>query len=68
MIKDSKGNTYYKLALHIHSTLSDGKRTPAEIAEEYKTDGYDAIALFIRKLGFEEYKSQTRMLLPVKKF
>ena len=45
MIKDSKGNTYYKLALHIHSTLSDGKRTPSEIAEEYKTDGYDAIAL-----------------------
>jgi predicted metal-dependent phosphoesterase TrpH len=45
MIKDKYGNKYYKLGLHIHSTLSDGKKTPEEIAEIYKNCGYDAIAL-----------------------
>lgn len=36
---------YYKVALHLHSTLSDGRLTPEEIAREYKNDGFDAIAL-----------------------
>ena len=45
MIKDKYGNKYYKLGLHIHSTLSDGKKTPEQIAEIYKNCGYDAIAL-----------------------
>ena len=44
MILDKDGNKYYKIALHLHSTLSDGKRTPEEIAEIYKAHGYDAIA------------------------
>lgn len=38
------GEKYYKLALHLHTTLSDGRRTPNEVAREYKEDGYDAIA------------------------
>lgn len=45
MITDSYGNKYYKLALHLHSTKSDGRLTPEEIARMYKANGYDAIAL-----------------------
>lgn len=45
MIKDKNGNKYYKLALHIHSTNSDGRKTPEEIVCEYRKNGYDAIAL-----------------------
>ena len=45
MIYGKNGKKYYKVALHLHSTLSDGKLTPEEIAKEYKRDGYDAIAL-----------------------
>jgi len=44
MIKDKDGNNYYKLALHQHTTLSDGKKTPEEVAKEYKAAGYDAVA------------------------
>ena len=45
MLKDKYGNKYYKLALHIHTTLSDGRKTPEEVAREYKADGYDALAI-----------------------
>ena len=38
------GEKYYKLALHLHTTLSDGRKTPEEVAREYKEDGFDAIA------------------------
>lgn len=38
------GEKYYKLALHLHTTISDGRKTPEEVAKEYKEDGYDAIA------------------------
>ena len=44
MILDAQGNAYYKLALHLHTTISDGQQTPEEVAQEYKADGYDAIA------------------------
>ena len=44
MIINKFGEKYYKLALHLHTTLSDGAKTPEEVAREYKLDGYDAIA------------------------
>ena len=44
MIKDQFGDTYYRVALHLHTKLSDGRKTPEEVAEEYKAGGYDAIA------------------------
>ncbi len=44
MIINSLGEKYYKLALHLHTTISDGRKTPEEVAREYKADGYDAIA------------------------
>lgn len=45
MITNKFGERYYKLGLHLHSTRSDGSRSPEEIAREYRLDGYDAIAL-----------------------
>lgn len=45
MITDRNGNTWYKLGLHVHTTLSDGRQTPQQVAERYKENGYDAIAL-----------------------
>ena len=45
MIVNQFGEKYYKLALHLHTTRSDGRKTPEEVAREYKADGYDAIAL-----------------------
>lgn len=45
MIKDINGDIRYKVGLHIHTTLSDGKCTPEEITARYKDAGYDLIAL-----------------------
>ena len=45
MIKDIFGNTRYKVALHIHTTLSDGAKTPEEAVLIYKNAGYDAVAI-----------------------
>ena len=44
MKTDSRGKKYFKLGLHIHTTVSDGRKTPEEAAKEYLADGYDAIA------------------------
>ena len=43
MIKDSFGNKWYKLGLHIHTTISDGCATPEESAHIYKEKDFDAI-------------------------
>ena len=44
MFVDMFGKTRAKLALHAHTTRSDGKRTPEEAVEFYIAEGYDAIA------------------------
>lgn len=44
MHKDIFGNKRYKINLHTHTTISDGRRTPEESAAIYKNAGYDAIA------------------------
>ena len=44
MIKDTFGNKWYKLGLHIHTTVSDGVVSPEESAHIYKENGFDAIA------------------------
>ena len=44
MIKHGNDN-YYKLGLHIHTDRSDGKRSPEQVIELYRQNGYDAIAL-----------------------
>lgn len=35
----------YKIGLHTHTNLSDGRRCPEEVAKIYKEAGYDAIAI-----------------------
>ncbi len=45
MFKDKQGNTWYKVGLHIHTTLSDGRKSPEEMAEIYKNAGFDAVAI-----------------------
>ena len=45
MYTDSNGNNWYKVGLHIHTTVSDGVKTPAEAAKIYKDALFDAIAL-----------------------
>ena len=44
MIINEFGEKYYKLGLHLHTTLSDGAKSPEDVAKEYKLNGYDAIA------------------------
>ncbi len=44
MKRDIHGRKYFKLGLHIHTTLSDGAKAPEEVAREYLADGYDAVA------------------------
>lgn len=39
----NEGN-FYKVNLHCHSTLSDGKKTVEQIKERYKALGYSAVA------------------------
>ena len=45
MFVDVLGKTRVKVGLHMHTTLSDGRKTPEEIARIYAEEGYDAIAL-----------------------
>jgi hypothetical protein len=45
MFRDMFGNNRVKLGLHLHTTLSDGIKTPDEVAAIYKAAGYDAIAI-----------------------
>ena len=39
-----EGGQFYKVNMHSHSTLSDGKQTPEELKEAYLKLGYAAIA------------------------
>jgi len=38
-------NRHFKGALHIHTTVSDGRKSPEETLEAYKSAGYDFVAL-----------------------
>lgn len=35
---------FYKACLHTHTTVSDGQRTPQEVKEAYKAQGYSIVA------------------------
>lgn len=45
MYTDKNGNNWYKIGLHIHTTLSDGRKSPEEMAKIYKDAGFDAVAI-----------------------
>ncbi len=40
---DLLGKTRYKINLHMHTNLSDGRKTPEEAARLYRMEGYDAL-------------------------
>jgi len=40
-----ESGSFYKANLHCHSTFSDGKHTPAELKELYKSQGYSVLAI-----------------------
>ena len=44
MQKDLFGNDRYKVGLHIHTNVSDGKYPPEKAAEIYRAAGFDAVA------------------------
>lgn len=39
-----ENGNYYKANLHCHTLISDGKKTPEEVKELYKSQGYSVIA------------------------
>lgn len=45
MITDMLGQTRLKINLHLHTTDSDGHKTPEEAAAIYRAAGYDVIAI-----------------------
>lgn len=45
MYIDSKGNKWWKGNLHLHTNVSDGRLSPAEAVELYRSKGYDFIAI-----------------------
>ncbi|MBR5314978.1 MAG: CehA/McbA family metallohydrolase [Clostridia bacterium] len=45
MYTDKLGNTWYKVGLHVHTNLTDGRVSPQESARIYKAAGFDAIAI-----------------------
>ena len=44
MFRDLLGKERMKLNLHMHTTLSDGHRSPEEAADIYRSAGYDTVA------------------------
>ena len=49
----SKNKKQYKANLHCHSILSDGKRTPVQLKEMYKSHGYDVLAITDHERPFD---------------
>ena len=45
MYTDLLGKTRCKVNLHMHTSLSDGKLSPAEAVQRYRKEGYDAVAI-----------------------
>ncbi len=43
MVTDLFGKACYKVNLHMHTNLSDGRKTPEEAARIYRMEGYDAL-------------------------
>jgi len=63
MFKDIYGKTRQKINLHMHTTLSDGRRSPEEAARLYREAGYDAVAFADHWIyGEEKYVSGLHIL------
>ncbi len=63
MQKDLFGKTRYKINLHTHTTISDGRQAPEEVCEIYKNMGYDAIAITDHWEYGEQYEAENGLLV-----
>ncbi len=45
MYTDKNAKCWYKVGLHIHTNISDGRLSPEEMAEVYAKAGFDAVAI-----------------------
>ena len=63
MYKDIFGNDRYRVNLHMHTTLSDGRVEPKEAERIYRAAGYDAIAITDHWVYGEEHKTEDGLLV-----
>ena len=63
MTYDMFGVPRYRVNLHTHTTVSDGRKTPEEAAKIYRDAGYDAIAITDHWAFGEEHKSLDGLLI-----
>ncbi|MBE5733137.1 MAG: PHP domain-containing protein [Clostridiales bacterium] len=63
MQKDLFGKTRYKINLHTHTTISDGRKDPKEVCKIYKNKGYDAIAITDHWKYGEQYNADNGLLV-----
>ena len=52
----SPSKKQYKANLHCHSILSDGKKTPDELKEMYKRNGYSILAITDHERPYEHQR------------
>ena len=45
---------FYKVNMHCHTTLSDGKQTPEEVKKQYMDHGYSAVAFTDHEILFDQ--------------
>ena len=50
-----KGQTQYKANLHSHSTYSDGRRTPQQLKEMYRKNGYSILAITDHEVPYSHF-------------
>ena len=60
-----EGGKFYKANLHTHTTVSDGKLTPAEIKEEYMKRGYSIVAYTDHNIMIPHPELQDENFLPI---
>ena len=61
---DKQGVRWYKGNLHTHTTRSDGRKSPEEVADLYREQGYDFLALTDHWVLSQE-RQEEGMLLPI---
>ena len=60
-----EGGNFYKTALHVHSTVSDGKLTPEQLKAEYMSKGYSAVAFTDHELIVPHPELEDENFLPI---
>ncbi len=58
-------NNFYKANMHCHTTISDGKKTPQEIKDEYKAKGYQIVAFTDHRVVVPHPELEDEGFLPI---